>query len=109
EEGHFTRHVRRMRGLYLERQDALLKAAARELGDRLRVEGADTGMHAIGWLRPGSDDKSISRAARRQGIETPPLSRYCLKAKLPPALLLGFAALPPDQLRAGIRRLKAVL
>jgi len=109
EEGHFTRHVRRMRGLYLERQDALLKAASRELGGRLRLERAETGMHAIGWLPPGSDDKDLSHAARRVGIETPPLSRYCLKVKLPPALLLGFASLPPEQLRSGIRRLKAVL
>jgi GntR family transcriptional regulator/MocR family aminotransferase len=109
EEGHFARHVRRMRGLYLERQEALRTAAARELGPALRVETAGTGMHALGWLPPGSDDRQVSLWARRQGIEAPPLSRYCLEARLPPALLLGFAALPETQLRAGMKKLKAAL
>jgi len=109
-EGHFTRHLRRMRALYRERQEALIDAAARELAGVLRVEAADTGMHAIGWLEEGdADDVRLSRAARERGLEAPPLSRYCLRARLPPALLLGFAALRPAELRAGVSRLRAAL
>jgi GntR family transcriptional regulator/MocR family aminotransferase len=110
EGGHFTRHVRRMRALYRERQEVLLEAAARELPGLLRVDAADTGMHALGWLQQrGAEDAAVARAARQQGIEAPPLSRYCLRAKLPPAILLGFAALQPRELQAGVRALRAVL
>src|SRR5262249_24442085 len=51
-EGHFVRHVRRMRVLYAERQAALVRAAARDLGGLLDVRAAEAGMHLIGW-QPG--------------------------------------------------------
>ncbi len=109
-EGHFTRHVRRMRILYGERQEALLDAVERELAGALRMQAADTGMHAIGWLQGNRvSDVGVSRAARELGIEASPLSRYCLRARFPPAILLGFAALPPRDLRAGVHRLREVL
>ena len=109
-EGHFTRHVRRMRILYGERQEALLDAVKRELAGALRMQAADTGMHAIGWLQgKGLNDVGVSSAARELGIEVSPLSRHCLRARFPPAILLGFAALPPRDLRAGVHRLREVL
>jgi GntR family transcriptional regulator/MocR family aminotransferase len=110
EEGHFTRHVRRMRGLYRERQQALLAAASNDLPDLLRVDAADSGMQVVGWLlRDGLDDKAVSRETRKHGIETEPLSQYCMRAPLPPALLLGFAALKPKELLSGVRALRRVL
>jgi GntR family transcriptional regulator/MocR family aminotransferase len=110
EEGHFTRHLRRMRSAYRERQDALLSAAARELAGVMRVEPADAGMHAIGWLIPESvDDREISRRALVRGIEAPSLTSYCIKAKLPPALLLGFASVRPHSFAPALRTLRKIL
>jgi GntR family transcriptional regulator/MocR family aminotransferase len=53
EEGHFLRHVRRMRTLYSERQEALLRAARRELDGVLDVRPCETGLHLMGWLPDG--------------------------------------------------------
>ena len=50
-EGHFARHIRRMRQLYAERRAALAEALASTLPERLRVELQAGGMHLIGWLR----------------------------------------------------------
>ncbi|MDQ6639662.1 MAG: PLP-dependent aminotransferase family protein, partial [Pseudomonadota bacterium] len=47
DEGHLARHVRRMRALYRERQDILLDQCHRRLGDRLRVEHAESGMQTV--------------------------------------------------------------
>src|SRR5205085_9782242 len=55
-EGHFARHVRRMRQLYERRQRALLSAVESELGRFVEIAPADAGMHLIGWLPPGIDD-----------------------------------------------------
>lgn len=110
EEGHFTRHVRRMRSIYKERQDALLSAASRDLDGLIRIEPAGTGMHVVGWLlRPGTDAEVMAKRSLERGLELRALSRYCLRAELPPALVLGFAAVPPRELISGVRALRAVL
>ncbi len=110
EEGHFTRHLRRMRSAYSERQSALLTAAERECGDMMTIEPADAGMHAIGWLSMrGADDQAISERALALGIEAPALSSYCAGIKLPPALLLGFAAIRPRTMAPALRKLRSVL
>jgi GntR family transcriptional regulator/MocR family aminotransferase len=108
-EGHFVRHVRRMRTLYAERQEALLRAAGRELGGLLEVCPCPTGMHLVGRLADGRDDREASRAAARAGVEAPPLSAYGLDGRCPAGLLLGYAGLEPRQIRDGVRRLAAAL
>ena len=50
DEGHFGRHIRRMRELYAERQAALVSAAAQELKGLLEVHANEAGMYLIGWL-----------------------------------------------------------
>lgn len=108
--GHFTRHLRRMRAAYLERQEELLELARQYLAGLMRVEPADSGMHAIGWLlKPKADDREISRLAFERGVETPPLSAYCQQVTLPPALLLGFASVRPREMAPAVRVLARIL
>ena len=52
-EGHFARHIRRMRMLYLERRTALVEAIQNQMGDKLEVIGAEAGMHLVALLPPG--------------------------------------------------------
>jgi GntR family transcriptional regulator / MocR family aminotransferase len=109
DEGHFARHLRRMRAAYRERQDALLDGAKRELNGCAVVEPADSGMHAIAWLRRGLDDEQASRRAGERNIEAPALSSYCQRLVLPPALLLGFASVPPRAIPPALRVLRSAL
>src|SRR2546423_13628180 len=48
-EGHFTRHIRRMRTLYAERQNLLVEAARRELAGLIEVQPHDAGILLVGW------------------------------------------------------------
>jgi GntR family transcriptional regulator / MocR family aminotransferase len=106
EHGHFTRHVRQMRAAYAARQDALMRCVARELGDVIDVTPADTGMHVIGWLRDRDlDDAVVSRTAWEAGVEASAVSRYSVRAKCPPGLLLGFAAIRPTDMSPAARLL----
>jgi len=109
EDGHFVRHLRRMRQLYSERQTVLVESASRELGGLLEMQRHDSGMRLVGWLPAHDDDSAASRLAEQAGIEAPPLSAYCIEAKAPPALLLGYAAIPPREIRTGVRRLRVAL
>lgn len=108
-DGHFARHIRRMRSLYRARQDALVAAARDHLADFATVAASPTGMHLVAWLRPDLDDRRVSRLAYEAGIEAPPLSTYCLDAAHPPALLLGYAAVDEHAITDAIRRLRDVL
>jgi len=108
-EGHFARHIRRMRALYRERQECLLEAARRELGDALELEPNDAGMHLVGRLPRGTDDRAVSREACKLGVEASPLSLYFIERALISGLILGYAGYDEREIRKGVRLLAAAL
>ena len=107
--GHFARHVRRMRHLYAERQEVFLRAAHRELRGLVEVRPCDGGMHLIGWLDQGMDDRVIARRVRAGGIVTTPLSSLATRPLKRGGLMLGYTALDSRSIRDGVRRLAAIL
>lgn len=107
--GHFARHVRRMRTLYAERQEALVGATSRELSGVVNVEPYGAGMHLVGWLPEGTDDGVASRLAASRGVEAPSLSAHCIENTRSPGLLLGYAAFDEQTIDAGARRLAEAL
>ncbi len=107
-EGHFARHIRRMRALYAERQQALLKAGRSELNGLLEIEPSEAGMHLIGWL-PEVDDRSAFRAAAAAGVEVTPLSAYSIKPPKRGALRLGYTGYKPREIWRATRRLATAL
>jgi GntR family transcriptional regulator/MocR family aminotransferase len=107
--GHLAQHLRRMRTLYAERQDALLRASGELLGDWLDVIPRAAGLNVLGWLRAEVSDSKVSQAAAALGIDAPPLSFYTLAETQRPALVLGYAAIPAPAIREGVVRLGAAL
>lgn len=108
-EGHFARHVRRMRALYGERREALLAAMSELVGDRLALGSSDAGMHVVGRLAPDEDDLAIASRMAELGLETPALSKYAVSKLERGGLMLGYAAYTPDAIRRGVERLAATL
>jgi len=105
EEGHFARHLRRMRVLYQHRQEILLDVAAHELGGLLEIHPSDSGMHLIAWLQKEKNAQEIARRAEEFGVIAHPLSDYTMRYHQRPALLLGYAAYDDIEIRQGVRRL----
>jgi GntR family transcriptional regulator/MocR family aminotransferase len=106
-EGHFARHLRRMRTLYADRQGALVRAVRRTFGDALEVNPSPSGLHLLGLLPDATDDREVARRAAGGGLEVPPLSAYRSGKPGRGGLLLGFAAYAPREIRDGVRRLDA--
>ncbi len=104
-EGHFARHIRRMRMLYLQRRTALVEAIHRRMGDKLEVIGAEAGMHLVALLPPGVSDVAISRRAAEIGISAMPLSSCYAKPPLVGGLILGYGGTDAWRIHDGIRRL----
>jgi GntR family transcriptional regulator/MocR family aminotransferase len=113
EEGHFATHVRRMRRLYAARQAALVAAAGRHLGGLLEVPPDDAGLHLMAWPTPELsqrlDDQGAAEAAAAAGVAVSPLSDYFMGKPEKQGLLLGYAAVPEDEIEIGAQRLAAAL
>lgn len=107
--GHFARHIRRMRTLYLERRMALQDAIRQQLDDRLEVVGAEAGMQLLALLPPGVDDVAVSIRAKQTGISARPLSLCYAKPPTRGGLILGYSGAGVAELRDGVRKLKACL
>jgi GntR family transcriptional regulator/MocR family aminotransferase len=103
--GHLARHVRRMRVLYLERQNVLLDALHRELAGAVEVQSHEAGMHVLAWLAKGKRDSVVSRRARELGVEAPALTTYRAKPGGRGGLVLGYAAYTEQEIRAAVKKL----
>lgn len=104
-EGHFGRHIRRMRRLYDERQEILVSEIKKHLPGKLEVEKSTSGMHVIGWLPEGVDDKSIARQAALSGVQTGAVSAHSLTKLERGGLILGYTAVNEKQIKKGVRQL----
>ena len=108
-QGHFARHVRRMRSAYLDRRDALLRGLDRHCGDLVRVHNSDAGLHLAVLLRNGIDDADLAARLGRRGVATLALSSSYVGPTRSQGLLLGFGCAAPQRLLDATRILGDVL
>ncbi len=90
-QGHFSRHLKKMRLLYEKRRAVTQRAFLQVLGDRLRIDLQPGGLHMLGTLADHEDDVMLAERARAAGLALRPLSRWYLNAKPRQGLLFGFA------------------
>lgn len=90
-QGHFARHIQRMRKLYGERREATAKGLKLALGERVRIDAAPGGMHLILHLTPAQSDRLLVERLRREGIYAEALTQWSTRYDTQPALLVGFA------------------
>jgi GntR family transcriptional regulator/MocR family aminotransferase len=111
-EGHFGRHIRRMRCHYGERAEALQAAAQEYWSGLLHVPLIDAGLDVAARLARGGDDLEIARDAALRGIEARALSGWATGRPASAqwkGLILGFATVHPTAIRNGARTLAGVL
>jgi GntR family transcriptional regulator / MocR family aminotransferase len=107
-EGHFSRHIRRMRALYSERRGALIESLKKEFGATAEIIGAQAGMHLAVVLK-GIPDREIAERAAAQGLCLVPLSPFYMEEALQQGFILGFASTPAEEVPAAVRKLKALV
>jgi len=89
-EGHFARHVRRMRVLYAQRQKWLLHSLERYASGWLEPGETGSGLHLAAFLKAGIKDTDVFYLAAERGINAKPLSQCYLGKKKRQGLILGF-------------------
>lgn len=107
-EGHFARHIRRMRTLYAERRELLILALRRHFGDAIGIVSATAGIHLVIRLPAGLADESVAARARAAGIACIALSECCLERPPWNGLILGYGGVESDEIDEAVRRLARV-
>jgi GntR family transcriptional regulator/MocR family aminotransferase len=108
-DGHFARHIRRMREVYSERLQFLLQESRRRLTGLLEISEVEAGLQTVGWLCNGVDGVSARDAALARDVEVVPLSQYARTRLAREGLQLGFAAIDGKEIRRGVQELAIAL
>jgi GntR family transcriptional regulator/MocR family aminotransferase len=89
-EGHFARHIQRMRKLYAQRREATAAGLGAVLGQHMRIDSQPGGMHLI--LRPQgqASDRQLAGRMREAGLYAEALSDWTVEGEGASALLLNF-------------------
>ncbi|GLZ88267.1 GntR family transcriptional regulator [Metapseudomonas resinovorans] len=89
-EGHFARHIQRMRRLYAERREVTAAGLENVLGKRVRIDEQPGGMHLILRLQGQQSDRHLVAAMRKDGLYAEALSDWMSDGEEASTLLLGF-------------------
>ena len=108
-DGHFARHLRRMRNLYAERLTTLAEGARQQLAGLLEISNVRAGLYTIGFLKNGMTSRQAEKLATAQGIEVLGVDRCTLRRPDPNALLLGFGGFNDLAIRQALIRLAKAL
>ncbi|MET4841489.1 PLP-dependent aminotransferase family protein [Bradyrhizobium japonicum] len=89
-EGHFARHIQRMRKLYAERRQATVAGLEGPLGKQLRIDLQPGGMHLILRLQGRRSDRRLVARMREEGLYAEALSDWMAGGSGASALLVNF-------------------
>ena len=100
-------HLRRLQTAYLRKHDALITAIDAHLGDKVEYLQQDCGLHVLLRAKDGRTQDELIALAETQGVRVYPTSQDWMTNK--PAdwnyLLIGYSAIPLDDIDAGIQAL----
>jgi len=108
-EGHFARHIRRMRLLYAERRTALVESLRKEFGSAVEILGAEAGMHLAIILPKGFRDQEIAARAAHQKLWLWPLSPAYLGDNTRQGFILGFGNTDAEEMPRAVSQLKRIV
>jgi GntR family transcriptional regulator / MocR family aminotransferase len=108
-EGHFSRHIRRMRMLYQERRNGLVNYLEKELGRAVEITGEQAGMHLCIVLDGISADRKIADRAALAGLWLVPLSSSYASKGSRQGFILGFGSTPVSEMQDAVRKLRAAI
>jgi GntR family transcriptional regulator / MocR family aminotransferase len=111
-EGHFTRHIRKMRQVYKERRAVLIDSLAREFPEQsgFAVHGVEAGMHLAFTLPAGMDDCEISERAASSRLWLWPLSpSYTTTSPARHGFILGYGSSMSAQIPRAVRLMRSLI
>ena len=110
DEGHFVRHLRRMRTLYQRKWEHMRELCKQHLSGLMTPIAQSAGMHlALVFEDQTRDDRRISQQLAEAGFGSTPLSSYYHGQAQQKGLALGFANTSAQERLSGIVKLAELL
>jgi GntR family transcriptional regulator/MocR family aminotransferase len=112
-DGHFDRHIRKMRQLYKSRRDSLISTLRKKFREPV-ISGQDSGLHLVWRLPKGMPSAlAIQMKARAAGVGVYALSSggaFDFDGTAPDdALMFGYASLTENKIVEAIEKLDGIL
>lgn len=110
-EGHFARHIRKMRALYHERRTALVESLEREFEGEMEIWGAQAGMHLVAELPEDGDwnDVELATEAAKKRVWLWPLSPAYIGEKKRQGFILGFGNVDAAEIGLAVKTMRSVV
>ncbi|WP_312664409.1 PLP-dependent aminotransferase family protein [Pantoea sp. CTOTU49201] len=89
-EGHFYRHIKKMRTLYQQRRRMMLDALQACFPDVFDFELTDGGMHIVAFLPRGTQDAALAAIWQRHQLRVLPLSGWYMQTQKRYGLVIGY-------------------
>lgn len=105
-DGHWERHLNRMRILYRKKNQVLLAALEENFPDGVKVIGEKSGLHILVQVTLNKSETELIQSAEKEGVKVYPTSVYHSKKINDPTILMGYGGLSEKEIKEGIRLLK---
>jgi GntR family transcriptional regulator/MocR family aminotransferase len=107
DEGLLARHIRKVARAYATRHAKIVEASRLGFGGRLRVVPSVAGLHVTAEVAPGVslDVDQFVRRAEARGVVVNTLADFSAEASPRAGLVLGYGAIPTENVDEGLRRL----
>ncbi|WP_371321251.1 MocR-like pyridoxine biosynthesis transcription factor PdxR [Achromobacter seleniivolatilans] len=108
-EGHFGRHIQRMRRLYSERRETTAAGLSAVLGEHLHIEPQPGGMHLVARMRGHQTDRALAARMLSHGMYAHALSHWYQGPESQSGLLMSFTNIgSAEQAEQLARRIQAL-
>jgi GntR family transcriptional regulator/MocR family aminotransferase len=98
-DGHFARHIRKVRRLYSDRRNRLFEEVQRSLSIWLDVLPSGTGLHVSATLKQDVSSEAVAEAALASGVRVFPM---------PQGIVFGIGAIEASQIKIATEKLRDV-
>ena len=109
DQGGFARHLRKVRRVYTERHEMIVKILNRDFADELEVMPAVAGLHVAAVSRRASVDQvsAIALRAAELGLQVQRLARFAVDGPPRAGLLFGYGAIATTRIHEGLALLRS--
>lgn len=110
EKGYFERHLNRMRKVYKNKHDTIIRCL-KIFGKQITIMGENAGLHVVVKLHINIEEKQLISLAQKAGIKLYGLYDYYIfpPTNYSPTLLMGYATLSEEKIKEGIDKLYNLL
>lgn len=109
EEGHFERHLNRMRAVYKARHDALMEGL-KPFEKICKISGGNAGVHVLMTFDGSKTEDELIKMALEHDIRIYGMSEYYIEKREyeKPTILLGYAELKEEEIKNALAILKKI-